>query len=200
LVKEGTVKIYLWNFGFKYITEHRGRPKAATSLQWVLPRRREDLIIGDHVYFYNHPAYDVLIRGVGGVWRLENAILVDQRGGVDRFQGHGYSGAVTEDKMKNDMRRHFVKRVKTVRKLIDQLKSPSSRVRNRAQKELRRYRGVVKSGGEYRIKGTAFPKSHKIKVDEPLQVPPIEQFPGLYHPNPKKRKKLNWVLRPIESA
>ncbi|MGH3815787.1 MAG: hypothetical protein ACRDUV_25620 [Pseudonocardiaceae bacterium] len=64
-------------------------------------------MIGDHVVFYNHPMYDALIRGVGGVWRLENAILVDRQGSTDLFQGHGYTTSVTKQHMFESMRRQI---------------------------------------------------------------------------------------------
>ncbi|MGH3923442.1 MAG: hypothetical protein ACRDTT_11350 [Pseudonocardiaceae bacterium] len=66
-----------------------------------------DFVIGDHVVFYNHPMYDALIRGVGGVWRLENAILVDRQGSTDLFQGYGYTTPVTKQHMFESMRRQI---------------------------------------------------------------------------------------------
>ena len=46
-------------------------------------------MIGDHVYFFNHQAYDLINETVGNAWRLENTILIDRRGRTDLFLGHG---------------------------------------------------------------------------------------------------------------
>lgn len=205
-IKKGTIKVSLHHYGFSHILEARGRPKEAISLKWVVPARREDFIIGDHVYFHNHPAYDVMIQGVGGVWRLENAILVDRKGSRpsdDLFQGHGYfKGPVTEDRMKNDMRKRFQEVLNIVNKLIYQSKSKNPSERESAIKELKKYTGLRKIRGEYWIKGTAFVKSHKIPISIPLpkSAPPGDRFPGLYHPNPTMRNQFYHVYRPVEST
>jgi len=59
------------------------------SIRAVVPSGPGDLVIGDHVYFMNHPAYDVINQTVGNAWRLENAVLVSKRSGEDIFLGHG---------------------------------------------------------------------------------------------------------------
>ncbi len=49
-----------------------------------------DLVIGDHVVFWNHLAYDSLTYMEPGPWRLENALLVDKNDeGKDLYEGHG---------------------------------------------------------------------------------------------------------------
>ncbi|GIH26576.1 hypothetical protein Aph01nite_48860 [Acrocarpospora phusangensis] len=50
------------------------------------PVREADLQPGDHVIVYNHPAYQHAT--VAGVWRLENAIVVQSHPSL-RMQGHG---------------------------------------------------------------------------------------------------------------
>jgi hypothetical protein len=65
---------------------------AAVSLQAVQPSSEDDLLIGDHVVFWNHLAYDALTSSPtwSGPWRLENAFLVDQdESGSNLYEGHG---------------------------------------------------------------------------------------------------------------
>jgi len=39
-----------------------------------------ELVVGDHVVFYNHATYDALTENDPDVWKLENAIIVDGGG------------------------------------------------------------------------------------------------------------------------
>jgi hypothetical protein len=99
-VAAGTTPMVLWAHGFSDISHVPNRRTGtepgpeATSLQEVYPPTEADLVIGDHVQFWNHPAYDLLIGDDGGVWRMENVILVGRRSGQDEFEGHG-SGRLT---------------------------------------------------------------------------------------------------------
>ena len=55
---------------------------------YALPPR-EDLIIGDHVIFWNHLAFDGLNERQYSPWRLENAVLIDKtETEEDLFEGH----------------------------------------------------------------------------------------------------------------
>ena len=99
-VKSGAIVFSLTYFGAEYITASDVRsprkskvasvaPKA-TSLQVTRPSSEEDLLIGDHVMFWNHLAYDALTLKKTGPWRLENAVIVDKNEkGEDLFEGHG---------------------------------------------------------------------------------------------------------------
>jgi hypothetical protein len=51
-----------------------------------LQARQDDLQVGDHVIVYNHPAYDHVT--LHGVWRLENAVVVQTLPEL-KMQGHG---------------------------------------------------------------------------------------------------------------
>jgi hypothetical protein len=65
----------------------------------VRPASEEDLVIGDHVMFWNHLAYDALSVKKPGPWRLENAVLVDKNDrNQDIYEGHGapWSGTRVE--------------------------------------------------------------------------------------------------------
>jgi hypothetical protein len=99
-VKSGAITFYLTYFGAEYITATDVRPPRkgmvgpvapkAVSLQVMRPASEEDLLIGDHVMFWNHLAYDALTLTKGGPWRLENAVIVDKNEkGEDLFEGHG---------------------------------------------------------------------------------------------------------------
>jgi hypothetical protein len=45
-------------------------------LEKVTLGSESELVVGDHVVFYNHPTYDALTLGDPDVWKLENAIVV----------------------------------------------------------------------------------------------------------------------------
>lgn len=71
----------------------------------------KELLIGDHVTFFNHETYDVLTSVKHDVWRLENAIVIDRAGGQFRYQGHGYFSPVTKDALLDGMLAHYNRNV-----------------------------------------------------------------------------------------
>jgi len=79
-----------------------GTPGSLASLQLVHPASEGDFVIGDHVYYWNHQAYDLLNQEIGNAWRLENTILVDRRGSTDIFLGHG-SGRLTKQQLRGKL-------------------------------------------------------------------------------------------------
>ncbi len=83
-VKNGDIDVRLaWN-GFEDLEDIGWfHSKKSTSLREARPANENDLVIGDHVIFWNHRAYDALNEKIRNAWRLENAILVyryNQRG------------------------------------------------------------------------------------------------------------------------
>ncbi len=100
-VQSGAIVMILSYWGFRYLMPPAapGSPEggyagtgAAVSLQAVRPSSEDELIIGDHVVFWNHLAYDALTASPtwAGPWRLENALLVDQdENGANLYEGHG---------------------------------------------------------------------------------------------------------------
>lgn len=74
-----------------------------------------NLQIGDHLIVYNHPAYDKAT--VGGVWRLENALVVGVYPGL-KLQGHG-TNPKTIDQMKLDMIGLFNRELKRLRQRVN---------------------------------------------------------------------------------
>lgn len=72
----GTKKIILrWNaFSDLQIDTDLAKPgiqRELRSLQVSHPSSPDDLVIGDHVYFWNHQAYDLINEKIGNAWRLK---------------------------------------------------------------------------------------------------------------------------------
>ncbi len=104
LVKAGKIDMWLTYTGFPDWRLEGGQtsPKAL-GFQSVRIANRNDLLIGDHVVFFNHLAFDGLNVRKYNDWRLENAILVDKNdAGEDVFQGHG-SGREVEHAMLKEL-------------------------------------------------------------------------------------------------
>ncbi len=178
-VQAGTIPMVLKWDGFDDI-EASTATAAGTHLQMVIPTRRNDLVIGDHVYFFNHKAYDVLIQGVGGVWRLENAILVDRLRGVDYFLGHG-SGYETEGGIKRKLLREYNNHVAQARQIIAATERGSARSRADARTRLARmFPTLVKRGNVYYLVGV---NRVGVAINEPLRFLTEADIPGLYSPD-----------------
>ena len=79
-VRKGVIDMKLTYYGFAYLESLLACSSKAVSLQEVRPDSEEDLIIGDHVMFWNHRAYDLINERIGNAWRLENAILTERKG------------------------------------------------------------------------------------------------------------------------
>jgi len=99
-VRRGAIVFALTYFGAEYVTAADqpspvGRlvfpmSRESVSLQVVRPASEADLVIGDHVVFWNHLAYDAISMMRPGPWRLENAIMIDRNDrNEDIFEGHG---------------------------------------------------------------------------------------------------------------
>jgi hypothetical protein len=154
-----------------------------------------DLVIGDHVYFLNHPAYD-LINHVGNAWRLENAVLVSREGGTDRFLGHG-SGLKTAGQMQAKLAEEYNDVVRQVIRLAQRTARGSASARATARAELSaNYPSVTKVGTAWRVVGTN--SDFGVPVDIPLAQLRASQIPGLR--NPADPTHLYPVRRPVESA
>lgn len=101
--ESGENGVLTWN-GFVRLT---GSPTATDyrSLRVMYLRSEDDFIIGDHVIFWNHEAYNDLNQVQGQSWRLENAIVIDNAGtaGQRRFQGHGFVSPHTREHFINQM-------------------------------------------------------------------------------------------------
>ncbi|HEY2475800.1 MAG TPA: hypothetical protein VGI19_13505, partial [Candidatus Cybelea sp.] len=124
-------------------------------LQTATLSKKEDLIVGDHVIFFNHITYDPLIAKVGGVWRLENAIVIDKVQGKFRFQGHGYPAPVTEDALLDGMIRQYNLHVDQALGIVKRIDYGKGVAKAAAEGELSaKYPNVErKLGGGWQIKG-----------------------------------------------
>ncbi|OEU71723.1 MAG: hypothetical protein BA863_01330, partial [Desulfovibrio sp. S3730MH75] len=79
------------------------------SIGWVKISGENKIIIGDHLMFYNHSAYNAMNTIEGESWRLENAFVSDKEasGGGFRFQGHGYFSPKSRGSFITAMRNKF---------------------------------------------------------------------------------------------
>jgi hypothetical protein len=93
-------------------------PGRVPPLKQVTLANKSELVLGDHVVFFNHESYDVLTSVIHDVWRLENAIVIDRVGGQFRYQGHGYFSPVTEDALLDGMLAHYNRNVDRARAMI----------------------------------------------------------------------------------
>jgi hypothetical protein len=175
-------------------------------LQMIENVPRHDLLIGDHVIFYNHPFYDFLMdfANTSSVWRLENAILIDSESGLpmhDIFLGHG-SERKTEEQMSAALLEHF------------------NRISRLARSRLRRHFNTIqrefppgfltRTGNNFYINGPDHGgPSSVICGDSTIQIPPdtqflirdigVEDIPGLYHHGQRDSQLVRKVWRPAES-
>jgi hypothetical protein len=168
------------------------------SMQRVAPSSEADLVIGDHVVFFNHLAYDLINRNVGNAWRLENAVLISRspKGG-DVFLGHG-SGRKTSKEMRAKLAEEFNDVAKIAIALTTQAASKDAKVAGKAQADLAsRFPVLVKKADGWHIVGKAGLCTTK-DVDEKLRLIRGDEVIGPRDPcNPAK---MYVVERPIESA
>lgn len=166
-----------------------GASNKLASLQLFVPKSAKDLVIGDHVTFFNHPTYNLINKTVGNAWKLENAVLIYKTPkGVDVFLGHG-SGRKTD----LEMRQRLAKEYNIVAGIALRLKARAEKGNAAAKKKLEKDFHVFKVGSEFRIIGSVDGKSYN-KLLTKLKAAHI---PGLR--NPKDMSKMYLVVRPRES-
>lgn len=165
------------------------------SIRQVIPANEADLVVGDHVYFMNHPAYDVINRTIGNAWRLENAVLVTRRGGQDVFLGHG-SGHKTEAQMRAKLAEEYNDVATIALRLVQRTRRGSSADRAAARTELAtRFPGVVEVSGTWRVRGTGL---LSVPVDLELRLLRASDIPGLR--DPRDTTRMYPVRRAVESG
>jgi hypothetical protein len=174
-----------------------GPPGLLASLQLVRPADEFDFVVGDHVYFFNHAAYDPLNEGVGNAWRLENALLIDRLGGsnddrtkgTDIFLGHG-SGRKTLHQMKAKLAEEY----NDVVAIAQPLAARVDRGDPSASTEMTtRFPNVQKVGTDWRVQGDGLAGAvdfelRRIQPDEVIG-PHDPDSPGQMYP----------VRRPMQS-
>lgn len=97
-VFEGDINLEIrWNSYENIVADSSTSSGQYQSLQMVELNSEDEFIVGDHVIFFNHDAFDDMnqvyanVHGNFSNWRLENAIISDMSSTGDfRFQGHGY--------------------------------------------------------------------------------------------------------------
>jgi hypothetical protein len=194
-VRKGLVDMKLTYYGFKYLEPYLARSSKAFSLQEVRPASEEDLIIGDHVMFWNHRAYDLINEQIHNAWRLENAILTERKGKVDYFLGHG-SGKQTNESMRKILAGEYNQVVNEAKGVITQTKSKNPRVATAArQKMAKNFPEIREREGEWKITGRAHGKDFNDPVETITAQNP--ELIGLHDPDDPS--KLNFVKRPYES-
>lgn len=172
--------------------------KGLDSLREVRPSSEADLVIGDHVVFFNHIAYDLINRTVGEAWRLENAFLISKdRGGRDVFLGHG-SGELTADGMRGALASRFNEVLRYPLRLTQDATSRNAALASDATKKLKEDFSVRWVGTEWRIQDSArLCRTRRVDMKLPDKIGPSEVV-GLR--DPCDETKMYPVRRPIESA
>jgi hypothetical protein len=182
-----------WN-GFEDIESGAFRSSNRISLQEVRPSSERDLVIGDHVIFWNHRAYDLVNKKIREAWRLENAVLVDKKGRDDIFLGHG-SGENTNAQMRGKLAQRYNDVVLKAQAIVDKVKKPKEHASAVKQLEID-FPNVTKEGAEWHINGWF--RWHRINVKlVPIKATDPELL-GLRDPGDPTR--MNTVIRPVESA
>jgi hypothetical protein len=199
-VKNGDIEMRLaWN-GFKDLEDVGWfHSKKSVSLREVRPANLKELVIGDHVIFFNHRAYDLINEGTHHEWRLENAILVYRRGSDDVFLGHG-SGENTNHTMLQTLARKYNDVVKEAKDLTDATKSPNPKTAAAASQEMvTKFPKIKPVGGKWHIVGHSWGKDFNEEL-RPLNKENPEKetdLTGLH--DPMDPTKMGCVKRPSEA-
>lgn len=160
--------------------------KVATAthpLEKVTLTNESDLVVGDHVVFYNHPTYDALTKGDPDVWKLENAVVVGTSKGSLLFQGHGYPTPVPKGMLMAAMCAKYNLHVDRARSLINAEKSAKGQTARHSANESRitKYPNVVKkASGGWEVLGRSSVTDRVESRDLGYLTP--ETAPGLHHP------------------
>ncbi len=215
-VRGGEIFMNLSYWGFQDVLMPGGGERSraggpsAVSLQSMRPASEDDLVIGDHVIFWNHLAYDALTASPdwAGPWRLENALLVDKDDstGENLYEGHG-APEVNDRVVKGNKRlvmKDLVKAYNGVANaavdLTEQVDGGDLAAKAKLDKQFPR---VVSEG----------PRNWVIKeldvrenASRPTRSYPLRPLSGVDDPDlvglqdPNDRSVMGWVKRPIESA
>ena len=171
------------------------------SLQRMAPSSEADLVIGDHVVFFNHAAYDLINLNIGNAWRLENAVLVRKSQGKDVFLGHG-SGHKTADEMRAKLAEEYNDVVDKAIALTAKAESKNKSVKAAAEAELvARFPKVKRTGKAWQAQGIPGLLSDSACAKSITQdLRRIRPSEVIGPKNPCDPSKMNEVERPIESA
>lgn len=168
------------------------------SMQRVRPTSERDFVIGDHVVFFNHMAYDLINERIGNAWRLENAVVVRREPkGDDIFLGHG-SGRKTTRQMRDKLAEEFNDVARLALALTSKAASKDTAIATKAQADLSaKFPRVTRVSGDWRIFG-AGRLCATVAVNEKLRT--IKGAEVIGPRDPCDRTKMYVVERPVESA
>jgi hypothetical protein len=171
--------------------------KGLKSTQRVKPGTEKDLVIGDHVVFFNHLAYDLLNDKQGHAWRLENAVFVSRYNEQNFYLGHG-SGYQTDTQMRSTLADAFNRVVVIADPMIAKAKSHDPKVEAAGEQELKdQFPEIQHVGKEFHAVGKDRQSCNK-DIDFNVHHITKDEVIGLH--NPCNPAEMYPVERPIESA
>lgn len=140
-----------------------------------------ELVIGDHVVFYNDPTYDPLTKGDPDVWKLENAVVVSSGKNGLLFQGHGYPTPLPKGALMDALCAKYNLHVARARKLIADEKQAKGTAKAAARsKRETLYPRVLNVGGKWVVTGDSTVTG--TIASRPLGELTPATAPGLRHP------------------
>lgn len=169
--------------------------KGLGEYQFVRPSSEKDLVIGDHVVFYNRGGYPIINQKIGNAWQLENAVLVSKTGkGDDLFLGHG-SGHQTDPLMRGKLADEYNIVANKALAIASGAKSKDPKSKSKAIADMSvHFPGIQLVVDKWKIQGTGL---QQVKVDEELKRITASEVAGLR--NPANLSQMSPVRRPIES-
>jgi hypothetical protein len=179
-VREGMIPFVLRYNGFQDITTNE---QFVNNTSWgigtdyfnsVILNSESDMIIGDHVVFYNHPAYEDLNHSFGDPWKLENAILIERVSNEDRFQGHGFHETMTKNVLIERMMRWYNRKIDIALPLI----------RSNSISELQRILPIRNSNGNWEVIYHVHGSNSICSNDSALHTIPVRHLTAADYPNP----------------
>ena len=89
-IASGQLSMWLTYDGMSIRDNDTAKTPVSVEFQPVVPSTERDLVIGDHVTFWNHLAYDAISVGAPGPWRRRTPCWSTRiPTGADLFEGHG---------------------------------------------------------------------------------------------------------------
>lgn len=199
----GQLNMWLTYDGMSIRDNDTASTPVSVEFQYVAPSSEQDLVIGDHVVFWNHLAYDAISVKRQGPWRLENALLVDKESsGKDLYEGHGApaTSGVVKPGPKEDIHRELMNAFNPYARDAQSITTRVDAGEPNASKELTdTYPQVQAIGGRWWIKELDSNASRTRRFYElrELTGPDDPEIVGLK--NPDDVSTLNRVKRPVQS-
>ena len=187
-IASGQLSMWLTYDGLSMRDNDKADTPELVGFTYVAPANEQDLVIGDHVIFWNHLAYDAISVKQPGPWRLENALIVDKdAAGKDLFEGHGapvVTGSVKPGP-KEDIHKELINAYNPYATQALAITARVDRGEAGAREELAdKFPQVVESGGRWWVKELDSNASRTQKFYElrELSVPDDPAIVGLATP------------------